>query len=65
MNTNLLLNISSIMFSLSHFMLSSLIHLKLSFVHNMYGYMCIILHVVIQLDQHHLLKMLYLFSVYF
>jgi hypothetical protein len=43
-------------------MLTSLIHLDLSFVQgNKYGYIHILLQADIQLDQHHLLKMLLLF----
>ena len=43
-------------------MLRSLIHLDLSFVQgDKYGSICILLHADIQLDQHHLLKMLSFF----
>ena len=50
---------SSISFSVSGFMWSSLIHLDLSFVQrDKNGSICILLHDNCQLSQHHLLKML-------
>jgi hypothetical protein len=53
---------SSIRFSVSGFMLRSLIHLDLSFVQgDEYGSIFIFLHTDSQLDQHHLLKMLSFF----
>ena len=60
MRSRLLTTFSSIRFSVFSFMLRSLIHLDLSFVQgDKYGSICILLHVVIQLDQHHLFKMLF------
>ena len=66
MNTaRLFPSFSSIRFSISGFMLKSLIHMDLSFVQDeKYGSMCILLHADIQLDQHHLLKMLSFFPFY-
>jgi hypothetical protein len=53
-------------FSVSGFMLRSLIHLDLSFVHgDKYGSIFIFLHIDCQLDQHHLLKMLSFFHCIF
>ena len=53
---------SSIKFSVPDSMLRSLIHLDFSFVQgNKYGSICILLHADIQVDQHHLLKMLSFF----
>ena len=53
-----------IIFSVSSFMLRSLIHLDLSFVQcDKYGCICICLHAGIELYQHYLLKMLF-FSLY-
>jgi hypothetical protein len=53
---------SSIRFSVSSFMLKSLIHLDLSLVQgDTYGFICILLHADIQLDQHCLLKVLSFF----
>ena len=50
---------SSIRFGVAGFMLRSLIHLDLSFVHgDRYGSIFILLHVDFQLCQHHLLNML-------
>ncbi|CAO2631641.1 hypothetical protein LEMLEM_LOCUS21397, partial [Lemmus lemmus] len=47
-------------------MLRSLIHLDLSFVHgDRYGFIFILLHVDIQLCQHHLLNMLSFFHLTF
>jgi hypothetical protein len=55
----LFLTFYSIRFSVSGFMLRSLIHLDLSFVQgDRCGSICILLHADIQLEQHHLLKML-------
>jgi hypothetical protein len=52
-------------FSISGFMLTSLIHLHLSFVlGDEYGSICIILQVDIQLEQHHSLKMFSYFPLY-
>jgi hypothetical protein len=63
MNSRLFPTFSSIRFSVSGFMLRSLIHLKLSFVQgDNYGYIFIFLHADSQLDQNHLLKMLSFFS---
>jgi hypothetical protein len=51
-----------IKFKMSAFMLRSLIHLDLSFVQGYrYASICIFLHADIQLDQHHLLKILSFF----
>ena len=59
MHSSLLSTFSSIRFSVAGFMLTSLIHLDLSFVHGArYGSIFILLHVDIQLCQHHLLNML-------
>ena len=59
MRSSVLLTFSSIRFSVVDFMLRSLIHLDLSFVHgDRYGSIFILLHVEIQLCQHHLLNML-------
>ena len=53
-------------FSVAGFMLRSLIHLDLSFVHgDRYGSIFILLHVDIQLCQHHLLNMLSFFHLIF
>ena len=58
-----ILHFSSSRFSLSGFILRSLIHLELSFVQgDKYGSVYILLHVDIQLD--HLLKMLSFFPLY-
>ena len=62
MHSRPLPTLPSIGFSVTGFMLRSLIHLDLSFVGgNRYGSICILLHVNIQLCQHHLLKMLFFF----
>ena len=62
MQSSVLLTFSSIMLSVAGFMLRSLILLDLSFVHNdKYEYIFNLLHVDIQLCQHHLLNMLSLF----
>ena len=62
MNSRLLPTFSSMKFSVVGFMLRSLIHLYLYFVHgDRYGFICILLHVDILLCQHHLLKMLSFF----
>ena len=59
MHSRLFPTFSSIRFTVSGFMLRSLIHLNLSFVQgDRYGSIFILLHADIQLDQHHLLKML-------
>jgi len=51
---------SSISLNVSVFMWRSLIHLDLSFVQDdKHGSICILLHVDLQLNQHHLLKMLF------
>jgi hypothetical protein len=56
---------SSIIFSVSGFMLRSLVHLDLSFVQSdNYGSIFIFLHTASQLDKHHLLKMLSFFPLY-
>jgi hypothetical protein len=56
---------SSIRFSVSGFMLRSLIHLDLSFVQgDKYGSIFILLHRDSQLEQHHLLKMISFFPLY-
>ena len=55
---------SSISFSVSGFMWSSLIHLDLSFVQgDKNGSICLLLHDNRQLNQHHLLKMLSFFQL--
>jgi hypothetical protein len=65
MHSRLFSTFSSIRFNVSGFMLKSLIHLNLSFVHgDKYGSISILLHVHIQLDQHHLLKILSFFPLY-
>jgi hypothetical protein len=52
----------SVRFIVSGFILRSLIHLDLSFAKgDKHGSICIFLHVDIQLDQHHILKMLSFF----
>lgn len=54
--------LSSIRFSVSDFMLRSLIHLYLSFMQcDKYGSICIIPYADIQLDQHNLLEILSFF----
>ena len=59
-------HLSSIRFNVAGFMLRSLIHLDLSFVHgDRYGSIFILLHVDIQLCQHHLLNMLSFFHLIF
>jgi hypothetical protein len=55
----------SIRFSVSGFMLRSLIYLNLSFCSGDYGSIWILQYADIQLDQHHLLKMLPSFIVWF
>ena len=51
--------LSVIRYSVSGFMLRSLIHLDLSFVQgDKYGFICILLHTDLQLNKHHLLKIL-------
>ncbi|CAO2598797.1 hypothetical protein LEMLEM_LOCUS9569, partial [Lemmus lemmus] len=63
MCSSVLPTFSSIRFSVAGFMLRSLIHLDLSFVHgDRYGSIFILIHVDIQLYQHHLLTMLF-FSI--
>ena len=58
-HSRLFLTFCSIRFSVSGFMLRSLIHLHLRFVQrDSYRSICIFLYALIQLDQHHLLKML-------
>ena len=58
--------LSSVMFSISDCTLRSLIYLKLYFVQgDKYGPIWIILHTPILFDQHHLLKMLFLFQCVF
>ena len=58
--------LSSIRFSVSSFMLRSLIHLDLSFVQgDKHSSICILLHANIQLDHHHWLKMFSLSIVFF
>ena len=55
---------SSVRFSVSGFMLRSLIQLNLSYEHSdRYGSTCILLHADIQLNQHHLLNRLSFFPV--
>ncbi|MBV2150903.1 DUF3704 domain-containing protein [Sphingobium sp. AS12] len=57
-NSRVFPTLSSNRFSVAGFMLRSLIHLDLSFVHgDRYGSICSLLHASIQLCQHHLLKM--------
>ena len=52
-------HLSSIRFSVSGFVLKSLIHLGLSFEQgDEYEFICILLHADSQVDQHHLLKIL-------
>ena len=66
MLSRVLLTFSSIMFRVAVFLLRSLIHLDLSFVHgDRYGSIFILLHVDIQLCQHHLLNMLSFFHLLF
>jgi hypothetical protein len=61
----LFLSFSSSRFSVSGFMLRSLIKLDLNFVQSdKYDSICILLHAYHQLDQHHLLKMLSFFPLY-
>jgi hypothetical protein len=51
-------------FSIRGFMGRSLIHLKLNFMQgDKYGFICILLQAVIQLDKHYLLKMVSFFLV--
>jgi hypothetical protein len=55
----------SMRFSLSCFMLKTLIHLGLNFVQcDKYGITCIVLHADFQLDQQHLLMVLPFFPLY-
>ena len=62
MHSRLFSSFSYSRFGVYYFMLRSLIHLDLSFVQgDKYGSICILLHADIQLDQHHLLKMLSFF----
>ena len=62
MHSRLLLTFSFVKIIVVRFILRSLLHLGLSFVHgDIYGSFCILLHVDIQLCQHHLLKMLSIF----
>ena len=64
--SSVFLTFSSIRFSVAGFMLRSLIHLDLSFVHGYsFGSILIFLHVDIQLCQHHLLNMLSFFHLIF
>ena len=66
MSSRLFLTFYSITFSVSCFMLMSLIHLYLSFVKgDKYGSIFILLDTDSQLDQHHLLKMLSFFHFIF
>ena len=66
MHSSVLPTFSSIRFSVVGFMLRSLIDLDLSFEHgDRYGSTFILLHVDIQLCQHHLLNMLSFFHVIF
>ena len=66
MHSSVLPTFSSVRFSVAGFMLKSLIHLDLSFVHgDRYGSIFIFLHVDIQLCQHHLLNMLSFFHLIF
>ena len=66
MRSSVLPTFSSMRFSVAGFMLRSLIHLDLSFVHgDRYGSIFILLHVDIQLCQHHLLNMLSFFYFIF
>jgi hypothetical protein len=66
MSLRLLHNFCFISFSVFGFILRSLIHFDLSFVQgDSYGTICIILHAHIQLDQPHLLKMIFFFLVWF
>ena len=67
MRSSVLPTFSSMRFSVVGFMLRSLIHVDLSFVHDeRYGSIFIFLHVDIQLFQHHLLNMLSFFHlIYF
>ena len=59
MCSSVLLTFSSLRFSVVGFMLRSLIHLDLSFVHgDRYGFIFILLYVDIHVWQHHLLNML-------
>ena len=52
-------------FSMAGFMLRSLIHFDLSYIHwDRYGSICILLHVDIQLWQNHLLQMLSFFPLF-
>ena len=64
MYSSLFSTFSSIKFSVSGFMLRSLIHLNVSFVHgDKYESVCILLQADCQLDKHHLL-MPYFFPLY-
>jgi hypothetical protein len=66
MRSRLFYTYFSIRFSVSGFMLRSLIHLELIFVQSEeYGSISILLHADIQFDQHHLLKILSLFQYIF
>ena len=65
MHWRLLPTFSSIRFSVARFILRSLIHLDLSFVHGgRYGSIFSLLQADIQLCQHHLLKILSFFPLY-
>ena len=65
MHSSVLPTYSSLRFSVAGFMLRSLIHLDLSFVHgDRYGSIFILLHVIIQLCHHHLLNMLSFFHFF-
>ena len=65
MSSKIFLIIFSIWFILSSFMLQYWIHLDLSFVQaDKYGSVCILLHADIQLNYHHLLKILSFLSLY-
>jgi hypothetical protein len=65
MSLRLFPTFSSIRLSVSGFMLRSLIHLHLSFVQgDKYGSIFIFLHTDCQLNDHHLLKMLFFFPLY-
>ena len=66
MRSSVLPTFSSVRFSVADFMLRSLIHLDLSFVHgDRHGSIFILLHVDIKLYHHHLLNMLsFLFFIF-
>ena len=65
MHSSILLTFSSVRFSVTGFVLRSLIYLDLSFVHvSRYGTILTLLHAGIQWFQHHLLKMFSFFLLY-